>query len=340
MAPVSAGPGQPAQGSAVGLALSSAPGGGFAVAQATWIDSEDGQIYGASLSHSPYGGYQWSSPTQLSFDSSRHTNLEVRDLGNGEALLLTTHNGSRKIRRLNSAAPASQPALPQAPFRVKGTGYEVDTSSFQDAGLSAGLPNIPIPTPEFSMEFKSKKKGEGKSKDNVLKWGLSLDGSVGLDYSLGSSGPVISYSPSTALTFSLSDKFTSTLRPYVTYTLALDAHGQGKWPGVQPYPDKTDVAVSLKGGIAVDAIAAAADILAPGSGAVIESVEGAQSFLKIKDELQLQLNAAVAASLSSPQSGGNSNFPFELKSLASVAITPQTPLYALYWEFEIGRAHV
>ena len=334
VAPVSAGPGQPSQGSAVGLALSSAPGGGSAVAQATWIDSEDGQLYGASLSRSPYGGYQWSAPSQLSVEGGRHTNLEVRDLGNGEALLTTTHNGSRTIRRLNFATLASQPTSSQARFRVKGTGYEIDTSSLQNTALSAGLPNIPIPTPEFSIEFKSNGKTAGKSKDNVLKWGLSLDGSVGLDDSLSTSGPSISYSPSTELTFSLSDKFTSTLRPYVTYTLQLDAHGEGQWPGVQPYPNQTDVALSLKGGIAVDAIAAAADILAPGSGAVIESVEGAQSLLKIKDELQLQLNAAVAASLSSPQSGGNSNFPFELKSLASVAITPQTPLYALYWEFE------
>ncbi|MFM7265912.1 MAG: integrin alpha, partial [Cyanobium sp.] len=222
----------------------------------------------------------------------------------------------------------------QAPFRVKGTGYSIDASSLQNGALSTGLPNIPIPTPAFSIEFKSKQQGEGKSKDNVLKWGLSLDGSVGLDHSLTTSGPVISYSPSTELTLSVSDTFTSTLRPYVTYTLLLDAHGEGTWPGVQPFPDQTDVALSLEGSIAVDAIAAIADILAPGSGAVIESVEGAQSLLKIKDELQLQLNAAVAASLSSPQSGGNSSFPFELKSLASEAITPQTPLYALYWEFE------
>ena len=334
VAPVSGGPGQPSQGSAVGLALSSAPSSGSAVAQATWIDSEDGQLYGATLSHSPYGGYQWSTPNQLSFDSGRHTDLEVRDLGNGEALLITTHNGTRKNRRLNGAVLAKQPAPTQAPFRVKGTGYTIDANPLQNGALSSALPNIPIPTPEFSMEFKSKKQGEGKSKDNVLEWGLSLDGSVGLDHSLTTSGPALSYSPSTKLTFSLSDKFTSTLRPYVTYTLLLDAHGEGKWPGVQPFPDQTDVALSLKGGIAVDAIAAVADILAPGSGAVIESVEGAQSLLKIKDELQLQLNAAVAASLSSPQSGGNSTFPFELKSLASLAITPQTPLYALYWEFE------
>ena len=84
--PLNSGIGTESQGSSSSLALTQTSNGGIT---ASWIggNGNNSEVYTSSLSSSIYGGYQWSSPTQLTNDELEDKNLQVVALPNNKILV-------------------------------------------------------------------------------------------------------------------------------------------------------------------------------------------------------------------------------------------------------------
>jgi hypothetical protein len=91
VAPLGSGIGATPQGSSTDLNLIN-NGGNI---QAYWLSSDgnDTEVYSSSLSSSPYGGYQWSNPQNLTNDNLADSNLEVTALENNQVLITTQKQG-------------------------------------------------------------------------------------------------------------------------------------------------------------------------------------------------------------------------------------------------------
>ena len=129
VAPLSSGIGTPTQGSSTDLNLINSSG----TIQAYWInnDGNDTEVYSSSLSSSPYGGYQWSNPQNLTNDDLTDSNLKVTILDNNRVLITTQKQGVTRHQIIDTNQSTSTPVNnTDLPFKPKGQGfvYDLDTA--------------------------------------------------------------------------------------------------------------------------------------------------------------------------------------------------------------------
>ncbi|MFM7712813.1 MAG: hypothetical protein ACKO7A_08805, partial [Microcystis sp.] len=116
------------------------------IATATWIggNGNNSEVYTSSLSQSIYGGYQWSSPTQLTDDELEDKNLEVLALSNNN-LLVTTRKNNQAVSQLVdiSQLPVTATSPNQLTFKPKGTEF---TYSIVPGALDGASGIITLPS--------------------------------------------------------------------------------------------------------------------------------------------------------------------------------------------------
>ncbi|MFM6435978.1 MAG: hypothetical protein ACKPGW_12790, partial [Microcystis panniformis] len=153
------------QGSTANLTLTKTQNGGVV---ATWIggNGNNSEVYTSSLSSSIYGGYQWSSPTQLTDDELEDKNLEVLALSNNN-LLVTTRKNNQAVSQVVdiSQLPVTATSPNQLTFKPKGKEFTYSITSGaldgasgiitlpSDVSISVGLGTGNLPQISSSIEI-------------------------------------------------------------------------------------------------------------------------------------------------------------------------------------------
>jgi hypothetical protein len=157
VAPLGSGIGATPQGSSTDLNLIN-NGGNI---QAYWLSSDgnDTEVYSSSLSSSPYGGYQWSNPQNLTNDNLADSNLEVTALENNQVLITTQKQGITSHQIVDTSQLTSIPVNNTSlPFRPQGQGFVYDLDTAPDnSGLLEGVQGLPLPK-DFSISVTKKNK--------------------------------------------------------------------------------------------------------------------------------------------------------------------------------------
>ena len=330
VAPLSSGIGTPTQGSSTDLSLINSSG----TIQAYWInnDGNDTEVYSSNLSTSPYGGYQWSNPQNLTNDDLADNNLEVTTLDNNQVLITTQKQGvtSHQVIYTNQLTSTSfnNTALP---FRPKGQGFVYDLDTAPDnSSLLGGAQGLPLPK-DFSISFTKKKKYKDGSNVSNNSISVTLAGSVDQQY-ISQTGKNI-FVPSNSFSIAAGIDWVNTLQPYIQNNLNFSLQSGASWPGIQAYPGATSFTAGLGYELSVETLGFILDKIAPGVGVAFEE-------LNASGVLQLKLEALVALGISvnllhlDTSSNGDDDYFLELVDSSLEGANASTPESELYWEFK------
>jgi hypothetical protein len=285
--PLNGGIGTANQGSSTNLTLTSTDSGAIA---ASWISgsNENAEVYTAQLSASPYGGYQWSAPLNITNDDAADSNLEVVALNNNRLLVTTQKKGKSNHRIVDLNQLALTPQTPtKSTFQPKGQGFTYQISA-EDLASSSGIITLPS---NFSLELGLGTGNLSQLSESVEKalngWSLNIQLAAGGTTNKPSADSPFAYN---SLRFSLTvGKEAGGIGPavlanslaaglfkgYVSLDLSFFAQGSGSWDEVGSYPSSAKAKAGGEVELEVNAINLVLNSLFPGSGAFLNELSEA-----------------------------------------------------------------
>ncbi|MFM6403399.1 MAG: hypothetical protein ACKPGT_01610, partial [Microcystis sp.] len=349
--PLNGGIGSQSQGSTANLTLTKTQNGGVV---ATWIggNGNNSEVYTSSLSSSIYGGYQWSSPTQLTDDELEDKNLEVLALSNNN-LLVTTRKNNQAVSQLVdiSQLPVTATSPNQLTFKPKGTEFTysivpgaLDGASGiitlpSDVSISVGLGTGNLPQISSSIE----KALHGFS----LNIGAEIDSST---QKYSSQSPVAANSLRLSLTlgkeaggfsgFIDGDSLAGGLfKGYVSLDFSAYAQGSGEWEEVSSYPSSVKAKAGAGVELEVNAINLVLNSLFFGASAFLNELSEA-GVLSISGGPVLGLDLTYTTEIEFDENGTNlgsieaSDYFFKLVDENGNEPTEETPRSELQWHLD------
>ncbi|MCA2603281.1 MAG: FG-GAP repeat protein, partial [Microcystis sp. M29BS1] len=352
--PLNSGIGSQSQGSAANLTLTKTQNGGVV---ASWIggSGNNAEVYTSSLSSSIYGGYQWSSPTQLTDDELEDTNLNVVALSNNN-LLVTTRKNNQAVSQVVdiSQLPVTATDSNQLTFKPKGKefAYSIVPGALDGASgiitlppyvsISVGLGTGNLPHLSPSIE----KALHGFS----LNIGAEIDATT---QKLSSQSPVAANSLRLSLTLGKeAGGFSSFVnagslagglfKGYVSLDISAFAQGSGQWEEVTSYP--SSVKAKAGGGfeLEVNAINLVLNSLFPGASGFLNELSEA-GILSISGGPVLGFDIAFATEIEFDENGTNlgsieaSDYFFKLVDENGKEPTEETPRSELQWHLDTTK---
>jgi len=301
--PLNSGIGTQSQGSAANLTLTQTTNGGVV---ASWIagNGNNAEVYTSSLSPSIYGGYQWSSPAQLTNDEIADTNLQVVALNNNNILVTTQKNNQTVSQVVDvSQLPVTGTSANQLTFKPKGTEF---TYSIVPGALDGASGIITLPS-DTSLSF------ETGNFAKLLKklHGLSLNISAEIDTTtqkFSSQSPVAANSLRLSLTVgteaggaqstATSNSLAAGLfKGYVSLDLSAYAQGSGEWEEISSYPSSVKAKAGGEFELEVNAIQFILDLLfTTAAGEALDELSEA-GVLSLSGGPVVQIDIAAAADI-------------------------------------------
>jgi hypothetical protein len=352
--PLNSGIGSQSQGSTANLTLTKTQNGGVV---ASWIggSGNNAEVYTSSLSSSIYGGYQWSSPTQLTDDELEDTNLNVVALSNNN-LLVTTRKNNQAVSQLVdiSQLPVTATSPNQLTFKPKGTEFTysivpgaLDGASGiitlpSDVSISVGLGTGNLPQISSSIE----KALHGFS----LNIGAEIDSST---QKYSSQSPVAANSLRLSLTlgkeaggfsgFIDGDSLAGGLfKGYVSLDFSAFAQGSGQWEEVSSYPSSVKAKAGAGVELEVNAINLVLNSLFFGASAFLNELSEA-GVLSISGGPVLGLDLTYTTEIEFDENGTNlgsieaSDYFFKLVDENGNEPTEETPRSELQWHLDTTK---
>ena len=332
VAPLSSGIGTPTQGSSTDLSLINSSG----TIQAYWInnDGNDTEVYSSNLSTSPYGGYQWSNPQNLTNDDLADNNPEVTTLDNNQVLITTQKQGVTSHQVVNTRQLASTSVSKTAlPFKPKGQGFVYDLDTAPDnSSLLGGAQGLPL-LKDFSISFTKKKKYKDEYLGNVSNSSIAvtISGSVDKQYIVQAGQTV--FVPSNSIQIDAGVDWSNTLQPYIKNKVNFSLQSGAKWSGIQAYPGVTSFTAGVGYELSVETIGYVLDKIAPGVGVAFEEFNESR-FVQLKVEALVSLGISVSLLHLDTSINGDDDYFFELVDGSLEGVDANTAESELYWEFQ------
>ncbi len=270
--PLNSGIGTENQGSSSNLALTQTSNGGIF---ASWIagNGNNAEVYTSSLSSSIYGGYQWSSPTNLTDDELEDKNLQVVALPNNKILVTTQKNNQTVSQVVDVSQLPVTTNQNQLAFKPKGTGftYQINSGALSGSTLIKILP----PNTSLSVGVGTANLGNVFSSVEKALHGFSLNIGAEIDTSIkqySSDSPVAANKLNLSLNFGKEGggaKSTATsnyllaglFKGYVNLDVTAYAQGSGEWEEATSYPSSVQAKAALDFELEVNAIQFLLDLL-------------------------------------------------------------------------------
>ena len=329
VAPLSGGIGTPTQGSSTNLNLINNNG----TIQAYWInnDGNDAEVYSSSLSSSPYGGYQWSNPQNLTNDDLADSNLKVTILDNNRVLITTQKQGVTRHQIIDTNQLTSTPVNnTDLPFKPKGQEFVYDLDTAPDnSGLLGGAQGLPLPK-DFSISVTKKSKSSDVN-TTTTSISATISGSVDQKY-ISQTGQNL-FVPSNSIQIAAGIDWVNTLQPYIQNKLNFSLQSGGAWPAIQAYPGTTSFTAGVGYELDVETLGFILDKIAPGTGEIFEELNES-GVLQLKLEALVALGISVSLLHSDTSSNGDDNYFFELVDSSLTGANADTPESELFWEFQ------
>ncbi|MFM2025646.1 MAG: hypothetical protein RLZZ339_359, partial [Cyanobacteriota bacterium] len=347
--PLNSGIGSQSQGSAANLTLTKTQNGGVV---ASWIggSGNNAEVYTSSLSPSIYGGYQWSSPAQLTNDEIADTNLQVVALNNNNILVTTQKNNQTVSQVVDvSQLPVTGTSANQLTFKPKGTEF---TYSIVPGALDGASGIITLPS-DTSLSF------ETGNFAKLLKklHGLSLNISAEIDTTtqkFSSQSPVAANSLRLSLTVgteaggaqstATSNSLAAGLfKGYVSLDLSAYAQGSGEWEEISSYPSSVKAKAGGEFELEVNAIQFILDLLfTTAAGEALDELSEA-GVLSLSGGPVVQIDIAAAADIefdsNTTKLGSIQASDYFLKLVDDNGNPPteETPNSALEWHLDTTK---
>jgi len=329
VAPLSGGIGTPTQGSSTNLNLINNNG----TIQAYWInnDGNDTEVYSSSLSSSPYGGYQWSNPQNLTNDDLADSNLKVTILDNNRVLITTQKQGVTRHQIIDTNQLTSTPVNnTDLHFKPKGQEFVYDLDTAPDnSGLLGGAQGLPLPK-DFSISVTKKSKSSDVN-TTTTSISATISGSVDQKY-ISQTGQNL-FVPSNSIQIAAGIDWVNTLQPYIQNKLNFSLQSGGAWPAIQAYPGTTSFTAGVGYELDVETLGFILDKIAPGTGEIFEELNES-GVLQLKLEALVALGISVSLLHSDTSSNGDDNYFFELVDSSLTGANADTPESELFWEFQ------
>ncbi|NCS23010.1 MAG: hypothetical protein GPI96_00165 [Microcystis aeruginosa BS13-02] len=347
--PLNGGIGSQSQGSTANLTLTKTQNGGVV---ATWIggNGNNSEVYTSSLSSSIYGGYQWSSPTQLTDDELEDTNLNVVALSNNN-LLVTTRKNNQAVSQLVdiSQLPVTATSPNQLTFKPKGTEF---TYSIVPGALdgASGIITLPSNT-SLSLETGNFAKILKKLHGFSLNIGVEIDTAT---QKFSSQSPVAANSLRLSLTFgkeaggaqstATSNSLAAGLfKGYVSLDFSAYAQGSGEWKEISSYPSSVKAKAGGEFELEVNAIQFILDLLfTTAAGEALDELSQA-GVLSLSGGPVVQIEIGAAADIEFDSNTTNlgsiqaSDYFFKLVDNNGNPPTEETPNSALEWHLDTTK---
>ncbi|OPF16167.1 hypothetical protein B1L04_24130 [Microcystis aeruginosa KW] len=347
--PLNSGIGSQSQGSAANLTLTKTQNGGVV---ASWIggSGNNAEVYTSSLSPSIYGGYQWSSPTQLTNDEIADTNLQVVALKNNN-ILVTTQKNKQTVSQIVdvSQLPVTGTSANQLTFKPKGTEF---TYSIVPGALdgASGIITLPSDT-SLSLETGNFAKILKKLHGFSLNIGVEIDTAT---QKFSSQSPVAANSLRLSLTFgkeaggaqstATSNSLAAGLfKGYVSLDFSAYAQGSGEWEEISSYPSSVKAKAGGEFELEVNAIQFILDLLfTTAAGEALDELSEA-GVLSLSGGPVVQIDIAAAADIefdSNTTKLGSiqaSDYFFELVDENGNPPTEETPNSDLKWHLDTTK---
>lgn len=336
--PLNSGIGTENQGSSSNIALTQTSNGGIF---ATWIggNGNNSEVYTSSLSSSIYGGYQWSSPTQLTDDELEDKNLQVVALTNNKILVTTQKNNQTVSQVVDVSQLPVTTNQNQLAFKPKGTGF---TYSIVLGALDGASGIITLP-PDFSINV-------GLGTGNLPNVSSSIEKALrGFSVNIGaeinattskfsSQSPIAANSLRLSLNLGLDKLFTQ----YVSLDFSAFAQGSGQWEEVSSYPSSVKAKAGGEFQLEVNAINLVLNTLLPGAGAFLNELSEA-GILNISGGPVLGLELTYTTEIEFNDNATNlgsieaSDYFFKLVDENGNEPTEETPLSKLLWQLDTTK---
>ena len=254
------------------MALTQTSNGGIF---ASWIagNGNNAEVYTSSLSSSIYGGYQWSSPTNLTDDELEDKNLQVVALPNNKILVTTQKNNQTVSQVVDVSQLPVTTNQNQLAFKPKGTGftYQINSGALSGSTLIKILP----PNTSLSVGVGTANLGNVFSSVEKALHGFSLNIGAEIDTSIkqySSDSPVAANKLNLSLNFGKEGggaKSTATsnyllaglFKGYVNLDVTAYAQGSGEWEEATSYPSSVQAKAALDFELEVNAIQFLLDLL-------------------------------------------------------------------------------
>ncbi|MBE5231641.1 MAG: FG-GAP repeat protein [Microcystis aeruginosa PMC 728.11] len=347
--PLNSGIGSQSQGSTANLTLTKTQNGGVV---ASWIggSGNNAEVYTSSLSPSIYGGYQWSSPTQLTDDELEDDNLEVVALGDNNILVTTRKNNQTVSQLVNiSQLPVTVTDSNQLTFKPKGTEF---TYSIVPGALDGASGIITLPTnTSLSLETGNFAKILKKLHGFSLNIGVEIDTAT---QKFSSQSPVAANSLRLSLTFgreaggaqstATSNSLAAGLfKGYVSLDFSAYAQGSGEWKEISSYPSSVKAKAGGEFELEVNAIQFILDLLfTTAAGELLDELSQA-GVLSLSGGPVVQIEIGAATDIEFDSNTTNlgsiqaSDYFFKLVDNNGNPPTEETPNSALEWHLDTTK---
>lgn len=347
--PLNSGIGTENQGSTANLTLTKTQNGGVV---ASWIggSGNNAEVYTSSLSPSIYGGYQWSSPTQLTDDELEDDNLEVVALGDNNILVTTRKNNQTVSQLVNiSQLPVTVTDSNQLTFKPKGTEF---TYSIVPGALDGASGIITLPTnTSLSLETGNFAKILKKLHGFSLNIGVEIDTAT---QKFSSQSPVAANSLRLSLTFgreaggaqstATSNSLAAGLfKGYVSLDFSAYAQGSGEWKEISSYPSSVKAKAGGEFELEVNAIQFILDLLfTTAAGELLDELSQA-GVLSLSGGPVVQIEIGAATDIEFDSNTTNlgsiqaSDYFFKLVDNNGNPPTEETPNSALEWHLDTTK---
>lgn len=349
--PLNGGIGTTNQGSSTNLTLTATDSGAIA---ASWISgsNENAEVYTAQLSASPYGGYQWSVPVNITNDDVADSNLDVVALNNNRLLVTTQKKGKSNHRIVDLSQLALTAQTPtKSTFQPKGQGFTYKISA-QDLASSSAIIRLPS---NFSLELGLGTGNLSQRSQSVEKalhgWSVNIELAAGGTTNKASADSPFAYN---SLRFSLNlgkeaggvgpanSLAAGLFKGYVSLDLSFFAQGSGSWDEVGSYPSSVKAKAGGEVELEVNAINLVLNSLFPGSGAFLNELSEA-GILDIQGGpvvgVELSYLTDVEFDNSETNLGGveASDYFFELVTKDGGHVDESTSKSDLFWELDLSK---
>nr|NCS21999.1 hypothetical protein [Microcystis aeruginosa G11-06] len=279
--PLNSGIGTENQGSSSNLALTQTSNG---VIFASWIagNGNNAEVYTSSLSSSIYGGYQWSSPTNLTDDELEDKNLQVVALPNNKILVTTQKNNQTVSKVVDVSQLPVTTNQNQLTFKPKGTEftYQINSGALDGASGVWTLPGYVSQGISTGNLFKLSS-GLAKKLDGFsVNVGGEIDASV---EKYSSESPVAFNKLALSLTFGkeaggigpavlAGSLAVGLFKGYVSLDIAAFTQGSGEWEKIGSYPSSVKAKAGGEFDLEVNAIDLVLNSLFPGAGSFLNEL--------------------------------------------------------------------
>jgi hypothetical protein len=279
--PLNSGIGTENQGSSSNLALTQTSNGGIF---ASWIagNGNNAEVYTSSLSSSIYGGYQWSSPTNLTDDELEDKNLQVVALPNNKILVTTQKNNQTVSQVVDVSQVPVTTNQNQLAFKPKGTGftYQINSGALDGASGVWTLPGYVSQGISTGNLFKLSS-GLAKKLDGFsVNVGGEIDASV---EKYSSESPVAFNKLALSLTFGkeaggigpavlAGSLAVGLFKGYVSLDISAFTQGSGEWKKIGSYPSSVKAKAGGEFDLEINAIDLVLNSLFPGAGSFLNEL--------------------------------------------------------------------